>query len=108
MSLTITGFTYQRATITRKRSGPYGEVPPDTILEWTLCRFVDSGEVKWDKTIGGEITIGAGQAWFDGDIRNVMRGDKLLLEEKREFTVVKITHNRDLEGRVDHTKVIVS
>ena len=108
MSLTIEGFTNQRATITRRKKGPYGDTPPETVVEWTPCRFVDSGEVKWDKTIGGEITIGAGQAWFDGDICGIMRGDLLLLEEKQQFTVVKITKQRDLDGRVDHTKVVVS
>lgn len=108
MSVTISGYTNQRATIVRRKSGPYGEVPPETVLEWAECRFVDSGEVKWDKTIGGEITIGAGQAWFDFDIAGVQRGDKLLLEEEREYTIVKATRNRDLDGRVDHTKLVLA
>ena len=108
MSVTINGFMNQRATIVRKKSGPYGDVPPETILEWTPCRFVDSGEVKWDKSIGGEITIGAGQAWFDLDVPNVHRGDKLLLEEEREYTIVKATRCRDLDGNVDHTKLVLT
>jgi len=108
MSVVLDGFLNQRATIVRKNSGAYGNTPPETILEWTPCRFVESGEVKWDKTIGGEITIGAGQAWFNGDVRRIARGDKLLLEEAREFTIVKVTRQRDLDGHIDHTKVVVS
>lgn len=107
MSVTLDGYTLQRATVLRQKSGPYGEAPSEVILDWAECRFVESGEVTWDKSIGGEITIGTGQAWFDGDIAGVRRGDKLLLEEERKFTIVRITKNRDLDGPVDHTKLVL-
>lgn len=108
MSMTINGFTNQRFTITRRKGGPYGETPPETIVEWSTCRFVESGEVSWDKAIGGEITIGTGQAWLDGDVAGVRRGDTFLLEEERAFTIVKVIKNRDLDGRVDHTKILMA
>lgn len=108
MSMTITGYTNQKATITRKKSGSYGEGKPKTLCENLPCRFVEYGETKWDANVGAQVEIGSAQAWFDDELKGVRNGDKFLYEEAQEFTIIKIRRLRDIDGNPDHTKVVMS
>lgn len=108
MSMTIDGHTNQWATIVRHKSGSYGSGDPTTLYENISCRFVEYGETKWDATAGAQIEIGTAQAWFDDELKGVRNGDKFLYKEAQEYTIVKIRRLRDIDGKLDHTKVILS
>ncbi len=108
MSITLQGHLNQRATIVRKKQSAYGTGDGETLFENTPCRFVEEGESKWDAKIGAEVTVGTAQAWFDNGMPGVRTGDKLLIEEETQFTIIKISRPRDLDGNSDHTKMVLA
>ena len=108
MSITLQGYLNQRASIIRKKQSAYGTGDGETLFENAPCRFVEEGESKWDGKVGAEVTIGTAQAWFDGGMAGVRIGDKLLIEEAAQFTIVKISRTRDIDGNADHTKMVLA
>lgn len=108
MSLILEGYTLQKATIVRKKQSAYGEGAQETLYELIQCRFVNYGEASWDVAAGSEMITGKAQMWVEGALPKLRQGDLVLIEEEEKYTVVKINAPRDLDGRVDHTKVILA
>jgi len=79
------------------------------IAERIPCRYVDYGETKYVE--GSTQTVGKAQFWIEEDV-DISHGDILAVfdsesdEECARFKAIKVNKLRDLDGYLDHIKVI--
>ena len=106
-SVTIQGYTNQRFSVYRKAGGVYSEASLTPLFENIPCRFVEYGMMVVDKRMDGELVIGKAQIWTENYLDGVRKGDIVVVDTGTEYVIKIIERRRDIDGRFDHTKLIL-
>jgi len=107
-SKTISGYTRQRFSVYRRAGGVYSDTSLKPLYENVACRFVEYGQMTYDRTQEVELVIGKAQVWTEHELPGVRKGDIVVLQNSDEYVILTIERRRDITGKFDHTKLILA